>query len=359
MLIKLDPPLKPRNGNSLRCLIASRISTVHQERQSLDDKVAKCRAYLGGHYEGTMEFDVIASQGSGEHLDRQELATLETKIESRQYDVVIAEDLSRICRRKRAYDFCEMCIDHATRLIAINDRVDTDVSGWEDSAFIATWHHERSNRDTSDRIRRTLNNRFDNEGVVQFVVFGYLKPPGAKSDAELTKDPAVEAIIPDLFRRLEDGASYAELADWLNAQGIPPGQFCRLNRWDDQMVRRWVHNPILKGIRERNRLISKRHHKTGRHRSVKAEPKQLRVRKCPHLAYFDAEYYDNVIQLLKERNQGFHRTANGQPDPRLGVSRKRTLFPGQHAVCGICGRLMHWHGMKGEQVMLRSSAANY
>ncbi|HUQ69000.1 MAG TPA: recombinase family protein [Planctomycetaceae bacterium] len=359
MVISLSPPLRARNGHVLRIIIVVRISTLHQDPRSLADQEAMCRVYIAQHYGGDVEVIVIASQGSGEHLDRDELRDLEDRIASQQFDVVIVEDLGRICRRKRAYDFCEMCQDCGARLISINDRVDTTVAGWEDSAFIATWHHERSNRDTSDRIRRSLNNRFDQGGVVQFVLYGYIKPEGAKSDADLLKDPAAEEIIPELFRRLEQGALYTELADWLNERGIPPGPCCRLPRWDGPMVRRVVHNRMLKGIRERNRLISKRHHKTGRHKSVKAMPQQLRVRPCPHLAYFEAAYFDRVVALADERNDACRRTNQGGPDPRQGVPRTRTQFPGQHARCGICGRLLHWHGMKGRKILLYSGAADY
>lgn len=355
----LNPPLRPRNGFVLCVLVVARISTDHQDPKSLADQEALCRSYIMQHFDGDVEVKVIASQGSGEHLDRQELRQLEDEIASQKFDVLIVEDLGRICRRQRAIDFCEMCQNCATRLIAINDRVDTLEDGWQDRAMIAVWHHERSNRDTADRIRRSLNHRFDQGGVVQFVVFGYLKPPGAKSDQDLQKDPAAEPLIREMFQRLERGALYAELADWLNDQGISPGPCCRLPRWDGAMVGRLVHNPIFKGVRLRNRMVSKRHNKTGRHRSVKAEPHQLRTRKCPHLAYFEAAYYDRVVAIMDERNGRCRRTNNGQPDPRLGVSRKRTRFPGQHARCGICGRLMHWHGMKSQQVLLCAGAADY
>ena len=358
-IISLNPPLKAKDGQSLRCVVVARISTEHQDMQSLEDQDAKCRRYIRDCFEGEVSFLLIASRGSGEHLDREELYRLEQMIESRAVDLVIAEDLSRICRRRRAYDLCEMCEDHGVRLIAINDRVDTEVDGWEDSATMATWHHERSNRDTADRIKRSLNNRFDQGGVIQFTIFGYVKPPGIKTDGGLQKDPTAEPIIQEIFRRLEQGVFYAEIADWLNAEGIAPGPYCRLPRWDGPMVRRFVHEPILKGTRIRNRKVTKRTNKTGRRRTVKGEPGQLRKRHCPHLAFVDPDYFDHVIKLADDRNRDYQRTHNGQPDPRLGVSRKRTHFPGQHARCGICGRLMHWHGMKGQRVMLCSGAADY
>jgi len=355
----LNPPLVVRHGRILVVVIVARISTDKQDPRSLEDQIAKCREYLAENFDGEIKFIIIQSQGSGEHLDRQELVDLEDHIESRQVDVVIVEDLSRICRRRRAYDFCEMCEDFDTRLIAINDRVDTAVEGWQDAAFFSTWHHERSNRDTANRIRRSLNNRFDNGGVIQFTIYGHIKPPGAKHDSELQKDPAAEPIIREIFRRLEFGADYTEVADWLNEINVHPGPYCDREEWNGPMVSRFVHHPILKGVRIRNRKISRRVNKSGHHKSVKGDPKFWRYRNVPHLAYFEPAYYDHVISLLDARNPQCRRTANGQPDPRLHVPRKRTAFPGQHARCGICGRLLYWHASKKRPYLLCKGAAEW
>jgi hypothetical protein len=72
---------------------------------------------------------------------------------------------------------------------------------------------------------RTLRNRFSQGGVVQTVIFGYVKPHGAKSDEELQKDPAVEPIHKKRFDILEDGGAFSEVADWLNRDGVPTGPY--------------------------------------------------------------------------------------------------------------------------------------
>jgi site-specific DNA recombinase len=161
----LNPPLLPRDGPVLRIIAVCRISTPHQDKRSLDDQLAKLKQFVADHYDGPVEWTLIASQGSGEQLDRKELYQLEELIEGDRHDVVGAEDLGRVCRRRRACDLCELCVDHNVRLIAINDRVDTVEDGCEDSAFISTWHHERSNRDTSEGIKRSLRHRFVQGGV--------------------------------------------------------------------------------------------------------------------------------------------------------------------------------------------------
>jgi len=74
--------------------------------------------------------------------------------------LVIAEDLGRIFRRAHSQLFCELCEDYATRLVAINDNVDTGQDGWRVLAGFASVRHELYNADTSKRIRRSLRNRF-------------------------------------------------------------------------------------------------------------------------------------------------------------------------------------------------------
>ena len=175
MTLLLSPPLRPRNGRTLEVLGIARISTVHQDELSLTDQEDLYRRWLGQHYDGPFNLRMIASQGSGERLDRPESAEARAAVESGRYDLVIAEDLSRIFRRLHAAMFCEFCQDYATRLIAINDRVDT-AGDWKLAAYFAVLKHESCNQDTSERIRRSLRSRFAQGGIVQFVIFGYAWP---------------------------------------------------------------------------------------------------------------------------------------------------------------------------------------
>src|ERR1700733_11749839 len=122
----LHPPLQPRNGLILWVLGIARISTEHQDERSLDDQEALYRRWLDEHLGGQpYHLEMIAGRGSGECLDRQEALAATAAVESRRIDLVIAEDLGRIFRRVHALLFCELCQDCDTRLIALNDQVDT------------------------------------------------------------------------------------------------------------------------------------------------------------------------------------------------------------------------------------------
>ena len=338
-------PLRPRDGAQLRILVIARISTAHQDARSLDDQDALCRGYVRNHYPGPTRFTLIQGRGSGEILDRAELAEAEAAIESEAYDLVVVEDLGRICRRNRAVDFCELCEDVGTRLIAINDAIDTARDDWRINAFFASFKHESGNKDTSRRIRRSLRHRFDQGGVVQTFPYGYFKPPGAASDADVTKVPEAEPVYEEWFRKLEGGASFAEVADWLNASGVPTGEWMRNDQWTGTKVAQVTRNPILKGVRRRNERMSRRVNKTGRRKSVKAPTEERLYREVPHLAFLEPARYDRLIAELDARNAACARGRKaGTKDSRAGVSRKRTVWPGQHVTCGVCGRLYYWGG---------------
>jgi DNA invertase Pin-like site-specific DNA recombinase len=346
MVTQLNPPLTPRSGVTLHVLLICRISTVHQDLRSLADQEALLRRFVADHHAGPADFHVIASQGSGEYLETRELLDAVAKVESRRIDLVIAEDLGRICRRNYAINFCEIAEDHDTRVITIHDSIDTGRNDWRLHATFSAMKNEAYNKETAQRIRRTLRNRFQEGGVVQTTVYGYIKPPGCSSDSELRKDPAAEPIFDEIFRRLEDGANFCEVADWLNGREIPTGPYCRTGRWDGPMVARLVQNPILKGVRVRNKKKSRRVNKTGKHRSVDAPPEELLERDCPHLAFIDPARFDRVNALLAARNAKYRRGKEGG-DCRKDVPKKRTRWPGQHMDCGLCGGLYRYggHGM--------------
>jgi hypothetical protein len=355
----LDPPLVARDGRTLRVLAVCRISTPNQDQKSLADQEASYRSWITAHTNLPYELTVLAGQGSGESLDRDDYLHAIASVESRRYDLVIAEDLGRICRRVHAHIFCETCEDHDTRLIALNDHVDTGREDWRLGSFFAVMRHETYNRDTGKRIRRTLRNRFGQGGVFQCPLFGYIKAPGAKGEGDVRKDSDAEPIYQEWFRQLDGGASYSEIADWLNGQGIPTGPHCRKPRWDGAMVGRVTHNPILKGVRVRNAKVSRRVNKTGRRRSVPAPPEERLERHCPHLAFFEAGYYDRVVRAADRRNARYRRKGAHGIDPRKDVPKKRTVWPGQHLRCGVCGRVYYWTGLRQRKWMVCSGAQNY
>lgn len=348
----------PRKGTTYQVLVIARISTENQDLRSNDDQLAYCRRHLEERCHGPTEYYSLHGQGSGEYLDREELTKANELIESGRFDLVICEDLGRIMRRVQAYLFCEMCEDENVRLVAINDHIDTFRGDWRLNAIFASFKHEMSNKDTSDRIKRTLRNRFEQfGGALSSLGFGYVKPPGAKTDKEIHKDPAAESIYDEWFRRLEEGASYGEVSDWLNELGIDPGPRSK-GYWTASLVCKRTHNTILKGERQKNNWKTKRLNKTGRRKIIRTDPSEVLRRQCPHLAFIQPARYDRVVRLLKKRYGNFV-SAQQKSARQTGNWRKHTTFPGQHARCGVCGRLYYWGGHGRVDDMMCSGAKNH
>jgi len=129
-VIHFNVPLRARDGMVLRVLIVARIGTIRQDVRSLDDQVAVSKQYVDKGYAGPVDYIVITGQGGCERLDRKELHDAEALIDAGALDLVIVADLARLCRRNRAVDICELCEDRDTRLIAINDNLDTAGPDW-------------------------------------------------------------------------------------------------------------------------------------------------------------------------------------------------------------------------------------
>ncbi len=113
---------------------------------------------------------------------------------------------------------------------------------------------------------------------------------------------------------------------------------------------------LAMAMRVRNRKISKRINETGRHKSVAAPPEELLERYCPHIAFIAPARYDLLIKKLDEKNAKYRRKGTGGIDPRKNVSKKRTIWPGQHIECAVCGRLLVY-GAHGQKNSLACSGA--
>jgi hypothetical protein len=239
---------------------------------------------------------------------------------------------------------CGIAVDHGTRVISPNDCIDTAEDTWEEDVISACRDHVSHNAHTSKRLKKKLMIRFRSYGgATACEIFGYIKPPGAKTYDDWQRNPDATPIFLEWFRRLREEPNCSAVADWLNETGVPTGKYCRRETWNGPMVRRITANPMLKGVVGRGFKVTVKHNELGRRISVK-NPDGPIFRDCPHLAHVPAILWDEVNALLDHRNERFgHKPIDGL-DPRYRVPRKRTRFPGQHARCWYCGRQFVWGG---------------
>lgn len=346
-----DKELRPRNGHTLVTGIVARISGCQNQKElSLEDQVDHGKEVVADVYDGSPgEFRVTATKGKGERLDRPELAEIEAMIRTGELDLLVMEDVGRMVRGAAAVEIWGIAVDHGTRCIAPNDGCDTNDETWEQDLINACAEHVAHNAHTSKRIKYKKMNRFKKfGGATPCETYGYIKPEGAKTFDDWRKDEAATPIIREALRRLKATLNCSAVADWLDQQGVPVGKYCgrkgrKLKKWTGAMVRRYFGNPLLKGQPGRGFRQTIKHHASGRRISV-PNPKGPVFRDCPHLAHVDAVDLDEVNALLTAKNDKYRRVHINGHDPLWRVSRKRTIFPAQHACCWYCGGHYVWGG---------------
>jgi site-specific DNA recombinase len=175
--------LRPRNGRTLVVGIVVRISGCQNQKElSLDDQVDHGKQVAPDLSDGPAEYLVIATKGKGKRLDRPELAEGERLLRSRRLELLVVEDLGRLVRGITAGSLCGIAVDHGTRVRAPNDFIDTDDETWEEDVIQACRDHVGHNSHKFKLLKHKLMNRFAKlGGATARQIFGYVKPPGAKT----------------------------------------------------------------------------------------------------------------------------------------------------------------------------------
>jgi DNA invertase Pin-like site-specific DNA recombinase len=347
----------PKSGKRYLVLAMSRISTDNQKATALDDQNHSYRVKLDRELgPDVYDMEMCSYRGSGQYIDSKEYLAAIDLIDTGKFDFVVCEDLSRIVRRAAVIMFIEQCLDKGTHVLSFNDGVDTRRKGWLQGAYLAAMRHDLYIQDTVERVTRTAESQFDRGGAFACPIFGYIKPPGAKKETDIQKDPQAQPIYDLIFTMLEQGASFSAVADKLNEMNVPVGPSVRrTKRWTCALLGNTVRNPLLKGDRRGQVTKSVRGHVLRRAKRIKTAEKDIKHRLVPQLAFIEPERYDQVLAMLKTRNKRYSRNRNGH-DPLLNRPKKRTVWPGQHCYCSICNRVFVY-GKSNNLLLLDCSGA--
>lgn len=201
-------PLTPKVvGGPLRVIIVGRISTIHQPETNIQASYRYVEEYMARCYQGPLEIRHLGERASGMVAERQTIMEAMELIASGEWNLVIAEDLSRIFRNPRyQYMFVQDAVDAETRVICIADNLDTADEHWETMMGVACVRHGSVIPDTRRRVKRTATDSFHNGGIVQKVKFGYrkLNKEGAASgQVQFNEDWQLSPGLDDASKRLQ------------------------------------------------------------------------------------------------------------------------------------------------------------
>jgi DNA invertase Pin-like site-specific DNA recombinase len=352
-----------------RAHIYCRFSTDQQTEESLADQEMKCRRHLQGLGLGDVEITVTAEAAiTGELARRPGIDKLWAVIEDGGCDLIITEEVSRLYRHSsQAMSFIGTAVDAGIRVIAINDSLDTNRDDWQLNGHFAAVKAELDNKQTRQRIARSILGRWDRGEVVnQTIRPGYTRVPVHAVGG----DPAAYERGPDTVR--QSGMAYQQLRgpfidkrddrwtsvirrafelcarkepDWvtakyLNEAGLPRSSTAKSNEWSQEDIPDLILDPIYYGVETYRNTHCVKKFGSGQTLQLRTPEDQVWRRKVPHLAHIDEWLWQKANDVLAERAAS-RNYKSGADSPQTGIPRDQRGPLSKHFSCGICNAPMY------------------
>jgi site-specific DNA recombinase len=345
-------PLTPKNPNGvLQVILIGRISTPGQDIDAIASRHDGLECWLRQSYTGATQIQRYGEQASGMLAVRQTITDALERVHSGECDLVLVTELRDVFRNPRfLWAFVQVCVDNDVRFISLADQIDTADENWEVMMHTAALRHGLAVPDARRRVRSKAAFSFANGGWVQKVKYGYRKltkdeanrgefgPKGLR----IVKRPECTTVILAMRDRILSGCGATRLADWLNAEGIDPGPYVKSRRWTRALVTGLLRDPILSGTRSFRKIVYRQIYETGKYRR-EANKNGPETQHVPELAHLTVDEQAQMIAALDARRKG-NGPAAGKDSPLYRQPRNRSIWPGQHAICGACGGLMYRSG---------------
>ena len=248
----------PSNGSRrkrLRIVIYARYSTEEQDKSSIVDQIAYCKRRLAEMgIDGDIE-EISDPEISGETLDRPGMNKLRQGLEERRWDLLVAEDSSRLFRAPtHCGELVETAVDEGIRVLCINDFVDTNNEDWAERLRSAQEAHAKANWYTRQRLKRKREALWEMGAAMGKLRPGYRRRPTVPASyGEPAKgpffddlDPALEPVVHEAFERVASGEKPWSVAHWLNTTPLKCDSAD--GRWEEDHVISLIECEVYKGI---------------------------------------------------------------------------------------------------------------
>lgn len=304
--------------------------SIDNQRKLLTDEAKKRGFYI---------VDCYVDDGfTGTNFDRPSFLRLIHDIDEGKINVVMTKDLSRFGRNytQAGYYQEEYFPERGVRYIAVLDGYDSEN---EYSTASAPWMNvanEQYAKDISKKIRGAFKAKMhDGQFIGNFAPYGYQKQPQNKN--HLIVDEESASVVRRIFSLILEGFKPSEIAERLNADGIPtPAQY-RCQKHDGLDIRNyskrqeWVASSISKITRNATytgSIVHNRQRKVSyKSKSCKQNPKEVWIiNENAHEAIISPEIFEAAQRIKQGRL-------------RRGNTGFKNIFSGV-AFCADCGKAM-------------------
>ncbi len=329
------------------CYLRLSVEDAAQGESNSITSQRKCvQQFLQEHSELGENFEELVDDGySGTSMNRPGMNRLLQMVERNLVHTIIVRDLSRFARDYvQAGLYLERIFpDQGVRFISVNDNFDTAQLSYGMDFAIRNLLNQLYSRDLSKKIRSVIDDKKRRgEYVFGAVPYGY-----QKDGKSIKIDPPAALIVQSIFQWAADGITVTQIAQKLNANGVPtPSAYLAKYRGNYPVRRNWTFDSVRNILNNRtytgDTVVFRSHVKKVGSKAVTAIPEeQQEIVENTHEPIIDRALYENARSVMKGRKKS-KPSAKNHP---------LTSLP----ICACCGNRLS----KGRGKVWRCTSARY
>jgi site-specific DNA recombinase len=335
----------------MKAALYARVSTNEQRKESIDDQLRECRELCRRH-----DFDVIEEYSdrgqSGNEVNRPGYQRLLRAARHRDYDVIVAHELSRLWRSESEMHAIKEELEYLNVHVVTDDGVDTRIVGMDILIAVKGAMAKQELRQIAHRTHRALKGLALDGRSAGGKCYGYLAATkSGTGKREINEAQARE--VRRIFVWYAAGRSPRWIAERLNEESVssPGSDWARTKRRrDGKWLASAIHgdpkrgsgilnNELYIGRYIWNRRQSRKKLRSGDREFLQRPPEEWVTTSHPELRIVS----DDVWQKVKARQR--ERADQIGARVRLGLSKYQAYAIGAYPKyllsgllrCGLCG----------------------
>lgn len=285
--------------------------------------------------------DIYIDDGySGYTMSRPDFNRLKNDLNAGKVDTILVKDLSRLGRHgAKTQLFLEKIIEQGRRVISIGENYDSFNEEAQDTVGIHAWANEKLVRDTSKKVRRSIESLQREGKWVCSIPYGYVKDE--KDKYKYHVDPLIAPYVKKIFDLYIEGDGIKFIARKLTEMKIPtPNMVKKMyaeqdgkiskrqasTNWDIAAVRRILANEFYAGTL----VLGKSKRRAINGKSIEQPEENWYRFENAHEPIIDKQTFNLVQEIAKQRTSTNYR----------GKRRKEpNIFQGM-LYCSDCGKIL-------------------
>lgn len=276
-------------------------------------------------------YDLYTDVQTGTTDNREGLKRLIHDAENKEFDVIVAKELSRLGRNvELLYQLKRVADNKGVRLITLDGKVDTNDFSKQAMFGLYAWIYESESQRISDRIKSVYNMKYKNGKFL-----GSVPPYGyeLKDKKLIIRNDYTVDIVREIFNKYLEGWGHDKIARYLTNNDIPtPSQVIgKANAglyWHGSTVKKILKNPHYAGDLVQGRETTM--NVTNKTRKIN-DPSEWIIVTDAHEPIISRDVFEQVQNLLEQKAKR----------GRGGTKKRKHLFT-NIAYCSECGNGM-WY----------------